>query len=84
MTKYNDEELRLINQLLLALFLVANFAYFLFLNNPVFPWFALAGAAIGLSIIVFCWTGTKYLIFNISLLLSAIVFSLAYNWGVIF
>lgn len=84
MTKYNDEELRMINQLLLAIFLVGDFAYFLFLNNAVFPWFALAGASVGLAIIVLCWTGTKYLLFNISLVLATVVFSLAFNWGAIF
>lgn len=84
MTKYNDEELRLINQLLLGIFLVGDFAYFLSLNYAVFPWFALAGASVGLAIIVLCWTGTKYFMFNISLILTTIVFSLAFNWGVIF
>ncbi|WP_175557066.1 hypothetical protein [Planococcus glaciei] len=84
MTEYHNEELRLINQMLLAIFLITDFAYFLFLHNSPFPWFALAGTAIGLAIIVFCWSGTKYLLFNIMLLLSAAVFSLAYNWSSIF
>lgn len=84
MTEYHNEELRLINQMLLAIFLITDFAYFLFLKNSPFPWFALAGSAIGLATIVFCWSGNKYLIFNIMLLISAAVFSLAYNWSSIF
>ena len=80
MTKHSIEELKLINQMLLAIFLVTDFGYFLFLHNPVFPWFALAGAAVGLSIIVFCWTGTKYWLFNTILLLSTVVFSVVYNF----
>lgn len=84
MTKYNDEELRMLNQMLLGIFMVGDFAYFLFLNNAVFPWFALAGASLGLAIIVLCWSGTKYLLFTISLALSTVIFSLAYNWMVIF
>ncbi|TWT24820.1 hypothetical protein [Planomicrobium sp. CPCC 101110] len=83
MTQHSNEELRLINQLLLAIFLVTDFGYFLFLNHPVFPWFALAGSAVGLTIIVYCWSGTKYWLFNTILLLSTVVFSVVYNFNVI-
>jgi hypothetical protein len=80
MTQHSNEELKLINQLLLAIFLVTDFGYFLFLNNNVFPWFALAGAAVGLAIIVYCWSGTKYWLFNTILLFSTLVFSVVYNF----
>ncbi|MGI2328636.1 hypothetical protein [Planococcus sp. YIM B11945] len=83
-TNHSNEELRLINQLLLAIFLVTDFGYFLFLNNPVFPWFALAGAGVGLAIIVYCWSGTKYWLFNTILLLSTAVFSVVYNFTAMF
>lgn len=84
MTKYNEEEMRMINQLLLGIFIAADFGYFLLLNNSPFPWFALAGTGIGLIIIVSCWTGFKYWMFNLSLFLSTIIFSLVYNWHSIF
>lgn len=79
MTKYNEEELRMMNQLLLGIFIAADFGYFLLLNNSPFPWLSFAGAALGLIIIVACWTGFKYWMFNLSLLLSTFVFSIAYN-----
>lgn len=84
MTGYIREELSMLNQLLLAIFLVTDFAYFLFLSNTVFPWFALAGATVGLTIIVFCWSGAKYLLFNVALLLLTLLYLLVYNWSSIF
>ncbi|QUG42988.1 hypothetical protein KD050_07045 [Psychrobacillus sp. INOP01] len=83
MTQYNLEELKILNQFLFALFIVADFALFLHFNNTVFPWFALFGAGIGLSIIVACWTGKKYLCFIAALLVSTAVFSIVYNWQAI-
>ena len=75
MTQYNLEELKMLNQLLFALFIVADFALALFFNNNTFPWFALAGAGIGLAIIVLCWTGKKYLFFIASLLVFTAIYS---------
>ncbi|MFJ7825960.1 hypothetical protein [Psychrobacillus sp. NPDC096623] len=80
MTQYNLEELKMLNQLLFALFIVADFALALFFYNNTFPWFALAGAGIGLAIIVFCWTGKKYLFFIASLLVFTAMYSVVYNW----
>jgi len=82
-TQYNLEELKILNQFLFALFIVADFALFLHFNNTIFPWFALIGAAIGLSIIVACWTGKKYTSFIIALLVSTALFSIVYNWQAI-
>lgn len=83
MTQYNLDELKLLNQFLFALFLVADFALFLHFGNTVFPWFALIGAAIGLSVIVACWTGKKYTFFIAALLVSTTLFSIVYNWQTI-
>ncbi|TQR21655.1 hypothetical protein [Psychrobacillus vulpis] len=83
MTQYNIEELKMFNQVFLALFLVADFALYLFFNNAVFPWFALLGSGIGLAIIVLCWTGKKHTYFIATLLVCTAVFSLVYNWHTI-
>ena len=84
MNQYNLEELKLLNQVFLALFLVADFALFLHFYNSEFPWFALLGAGIGLFIIVFCWTSRKYIYFLGSLLVWTAMFSIIYNWHAIF
>ena len=83
MTQYNLEELKILNQVLLALFIVADLSLGLFFYNNEFPWFALLGSGIGLAIIVFCWTETKYMYFIASLLVCTILFSLVYNWHTI-
>lgn len=80
MTKYNIEELQMLNQVLFALFIVADFALLVHFNNSPFPWFALLGSGIGLAIIVLCWTGKKYTYFIGSLLVATAVFSIVYNW----
>ena len=80
MTQYNLEELKLLNQFLFALFIVADFALFLHFHHTVFPWFVLIGAAIGLSIIVACWTEKKYTGFIVALLVSTALFSIVFNW----
>lgn len=79
MTEYIAEEMRMINQMLLGIFIAADFGYFLLLNHSSFPWLPFAGAALGLLIIVICWTGFKYWMFTLSLLLSTFVFSIAYT-----
>ncbi|MFJ7972109.1 hypothetical protein [Psychrobacillus sp. NPDC096389] len=80
MTQYNLEELKMLNQVLFALFLVADFALFLFFTNNIFPWFALLGTGIGLAIIVLCWTEKKYTYFIATLLVFTAIFSIVYNW----
>ncbi|WP_277587396.1 hypothetical protein [Psychrobacillus antarcticus] len=80
MTQYNLEELKILNQVFLALFTVADFALCLFFYNSVFPWFALLGSGIGLAIIVLCWTGKKHIYFIATLLVSTALFSIVYNW----
>lgn len=84
MTQYNLEELKLLNQVFFALFLVADFALILHFNNSEFPWFALLGAGIGLFIIVLCWTGKKFTYFLGSLLVCTALYSIFYNWHAIF
>ena len=81
MTQYNLEELKMLNQFLFALFIVADFALALYFYNNSFPWFALLGAGIGLAIIVFCWTGKKYLLFISFLLAFTAIYSVIFNWS---
>jgi len=83
-TQYNLEELKMLNQVFLALFIVADFALYLFFVHNTFPWFALLGFGIGLAIIVLCWTGKKYMQFIASLLVFTMLFSVVYNWHSIF
>lgn len=80
MTQYNLEELKILNQVLLALFIVADFALALFFYNSGFPWFALVGSGLGLAIIVLCWTGKQHLYFISSLIVFTVLFSIVYNW----
>ncbi|MFJ8063565.1 hypothetical protein ACIQYS_02910 [Psychrobacillus sp. NPDC096426] len=84
MSQYNLEELKMLNQVFFALFIVADFALFLFFQNNTFPWFALLGAGIGLAIIVLCWTEKKYTYFISTLLVCTAVFSVIYNWQTLF
>ena len=84
MSEHSKEELKILNQALFAIFLAADFAYFLSIINTEFPWFSLAGASIGLAIIVFCWSGAKYMLFNIFLLIVTAFLLLVYNWGSLF
>jgi len=80
LTQYNLEEMKILNQMLLALFIVADFALLLFFTNNTFPWTALLGSGIGLSIIVLCWTGKKHTFFIASILVFTTLFSIVYNW----
>jgi hypothetical protein len=82
-SQYNLEELKILNQVFLALFIVADFALGLFFYKNAFPWFALLGSGIGLAIIVLCWTGKKHTYFIASLLVCTVLFSLVYNWNAI-
>lgn len=82
MTQYNIEELKMLNQVLFALFLVADFALLLHFTHVEFPWFALLGSGVGLSIIIVCWTEKKVTYFIGSLLVFTVVFSIIYNWPV--
>lgn len=84
MTQYNLEELKMLNQVFLALFIVADFALYLFFVHDTFPWFALLGFGIGLAIIVLCWTGKKHMQFIASMLVFTMLFSIVYNWHSIF
>lgn len=84
MTQYNKEELKMMGQLLLGIFLVGGFSSYLFLNTSPFPWFALVGASLGLILIISCWTNAKYWFFSLTLLLTTFVFTIVYNWSSFF
>ncbi|PLR85152.1 hypothetical protein CVD25_15540 [Bacillus canaveralius] len=84
MTEHNKSEIRMMNQILLALVIMTNFGFYLFLGHAQFPWFAYLGAAVGLSIILLCWTGKKFMLFITALLVSTTIFLIVYNWSAIF
>lgn len=84
MTQYNKEELKMMGQLLLGIFLVGGFSSYLFLHISPFPWFALIGASLGLILIISCWTTAKYWFFSLTLLLTTFVFTIVYNWSSFF
>ena len=84
MKQYNVEELKTLNQLLLAIFITADFSYYLNLHHNFEPWYTLGSVAIGLVLIVSSWSGTRYILFNITLILCAALLTLAYNWSSIF
>lgn len=84
MRQYAREELQLLFQVLLGLFLVFGFSYFLRATTAQFPWLSLIGAAVGLSIIVFILSRKKYSAFLISLLVFSVIMSVIFNWYSIF
>ena len=79
LTQYNLEELRMLNQVLLALFIVADFALSLFFYNSPFP-YTLLGSGISLAIIFLCWTGRKTYFYSTLLVFSAL-HTIVYNWS---
>lgn len=84
MQQYIKEELRVLFQVYMGLFLVFGFSNFLRLTNEQFPWLTLIGSAVGLSIIVFLFTGKKFRAFLISLLAFSVIMSVIFNWYSIF
>lgn len=84
MTQYAKEELSLISQQLLSLLLIAVLAFVFSLKDSLFPWWELIGVGIGLSIVILCWSGTKYIYLVASLLLYTVAYSIIYNWSAIF
>ncbi|PLR76225.1 hypothetical protein CU633_16975 [Bacillus sp. V3-13] len=84
MTEHNKSEIRMMNQILFAIVLTANFGFYLSLDHAQFPWFTYMGASLGLSIILLCWAGKKFVLFITALLVSTTVFLIVYNWSAIF
>ncbi|SER97676.1 hypothetical protein [Psychrobacillus sp. OK032] len=84
MQQYVREEMRLLFQVLSGLFLVFGFSYFLRATNDQFPWLALIGSTVGLTIIVFVLSGKMYRAFLISLLVFSVIMSVIFNWYSIF
>ena len=84
MRQYVREELQLLFQVFLGLFLVFGFSNFLRITNEQFPWLSLIGSAVGLSIIVFFLSRNKYRAFIISLLVYSVIMSVIFNWYSIF
>ena len=75
MSQYNKEELNLVIQAVIPLFIVAGLVIFLISSSVGFAWFTLFGVSIGLSIIIFTWIGKKSSFFVASLFLVALVYT---------
>ena len=75
MSQYNKEELNLVIQAVIPLFIVAGLVVFLISSSVGFAWFTLLGVSIGLSIIILTWIGKKSGFFVASLLLMALVYT---------
>lgn len=75
MSQYNKEELNLVLQAVIPLFIVAGLVVFLISSSVGFAWFTLLGVSIGLSIIILTWIGKKSSFFVASLLLVALVYT---------
>lgn len=84
MTDYNREELSDIFQGLAGLFLVFGLAIAILTLNGSVPAFALIGTAVGLSIIVGCWVGTRHAFFMVSMIVMSVILSLFFNFGALF
>lgn len=78
------EEIRMLNQVSLAIFLSVNFALFCSILRGEFPWLGFVCVLVGLSIILVCSTGKKWVLFNISLMFCTIVLLIVFNWSVLF
>ena len=59
MSQYNKEELNLVIQAVIPLFIVAGLVIFLISSSGGFAWFMLLGVSFGLSIIILTWIGKK-------------------------
>ncbi|MFJ8065711.1 hypothetical protein ACIQYS_13855 [Psychrobacillus sp. NPDC096426] len=57
MRQYGREELQLLFQVHLGLFLVFGFSCYLLIAYEQFPWLSLIGSAVGVAIIVFFYRG---------------------------
>lgn len=84
MTEHVKEEVRMLNQLLLAMFITINYALFCLTIREEFPWLSYACMPIGLSIILVCSTGKKWMLFNIWLIICGMVVNIVFNWTNLF
>ncbi|MEH7249486.1 hypothetical protein V7114_22220 [Neobacillus niacini] len=84
MENHAYSEIRLLNKMLLGIFIAANLGYFLSLNTHSFPGLSYLGIAIGLAIILRCWIGKGTQLFIFGLIASTIIFTIAYEWNTIF
>lgn len=84
MTQYNREELSDIFQALAGIFLIFGLARTILTYNGSVPGFAIIGVAVGLAIIVGCWIGLKHLHFMVTMIVTAIVLAIYFNFGSIF
>ncbi|RTQ93121.1 hypothetical protein [Lysinibacillus telephonicus] len=84
MTEYNREELFLIIQMLAGITFTAGCAFSIETFYGTVPAFALIGSAVGLSIIIGCWLGAEHVAFMFTIIVTAVVFSIYFNFGTLF
>ncbi|MFP3917867.1 hypothetical protein U5N28_08665 [Lysinibacillus telephonicus] len=84
MSEYNKEELFLIIQVLAGITLTAGYALSIENYYGAVPAFALIGSAVGLSIIIGCWLGAEHVAFMLTIIVTAVVFSIYFNFGTLF
>ncbi|KGR79792.1 hypothetical protein [Ureibacillus manganicus] len=84
MNQHYKEELNLVLQALLGIFLTAIFAHVMFLTQSVFPWYSVFVFGFGLAIVVYLLLRKKSIVFVSFLILFTFVYSIAYNFGVLF
>ncbi|WP_045521577.1 hypothetical protein [Neobacillus niacini] len=83
MTSHIKSELSMLSELLLSILLTACVAIYLYKTFESFPWLPFIGIPIGLAIIVACWEKKKHKwnIFITGLILSSLIWSIAFNWS---
>ncbi|MDQ0221299.1 hypothetical protein ELQ35_09760 [Peribacillus cavernae] len=84
MNNHVYSEMRSLNQLLLGLFIAANYACLLSLTAAAFPWLAYLGTAVGLSVILLCWLGKRSVLFITGLFAATFPYLLLFEWHTIF
>ncbi|SOC39252.1 hypothetical protein [Ureibacillus acetophenoni] len=84
MNQHYREELSLVFQALLGILLTAIFAHVMFLTQSVFPWYSVFVFGIILAIVAYLLFRKRVIPFISFTILFTFVYSIAYNFGVLF
>ncbi|MDQ0270447.1 hypothetical protein [Cytobacillus purgationiresistens] len=77
-------EIRMLNQVIAPIFIIANFGYFLSLYMPEFPGLSFIAASIGLAIILISWLGKRSFLFTFALIAVTLIYSIVFSWEMLF
>ncbi|WP_019154395.1 hypothetical protein [Robertmurraya massiliosenegalensis] len=77
-------ELKLLNQMILGIFIAGNVAFYLSLTTHSFPGLSYLGIGVGITVILSCWLGKRCFLFIFGLMATTAIFTLAYEWATIF